>query len=160
MSASSDKPASRGPLATNRKARRDVHVLETFECGVELVGTEVKSIRAGKLSLAESYARVENGQMLVHGLRIEPYTHGNQFNHDPLRPKRLLLHRKEIDRIDGQVREKGHTLVPLKLYLKRGRVKLELALARGKDVRDKRETLRRRTADREAQRAIAEHKGR
>ena len=160
MSASPDKPARRGPLATNRKARRDFHVLETFECGVELVGTEVKSIRAGKLSLAESYARVEDGQMLVHGLRIEPYTHGNQFNHDPLRPKRLLLHRKEIDRIDGQVREKGHTLVPLKLYLKRGRVKLELALARGKDVRDKRETLRRRTADREAQRAIAEHKGR
>jgi len=133
MSASPDKPAPRGPLATNRKARRDFHVLETFECGVELVGTEVKSIRAGKLSLAESYARVEDGQMLVHGLRIEPYTHGNQFNHDPLRPKRLLLHRKEIDR---------------------------LALARGKDVRDKRETLRRRTADREAQRAIAEHKGR
>jgi len=154
---SSPGPAS---LAANRKARRDYQILDTYECGIELRGTEVKSIRDGKVSLNESYASVDNGQVYLHQCRIEPYSHGNQFNHDPLRPKRLLLHRAEITRLYAQVREKGLTLVPLKLFLKRGRVKLDLALARGKDVQDKRETLKRRTADREAQRAIAEHRGR
>ena len=151
---------SKGPgpqaLATNRQARRDFHILEQLEAGIELQGTEVKSIRAGKASLAQSYARVEGDEVILHGLHVEPYAHGNRFNHDPVRPRRLLLHRQELRRLHGQVAVKGQTLVPLRLYLKRGRVKVELGLGKGKHDRDKRETLKRRTADREAQRAIAD----
>lgn len=150
--------AGPGPqaLATNRKARRDYQILEKLEAGIELRGTEVKSIRAGKASLGESYARVEGNEVILHGLHIEPYAHGNRFNHDPVRPRRLLLHKQEISRLHGQVAVKGRTLVPLRLYLKRGRVKVELGLGKGKHDQDKRETLKRRTADREAQRAIAD----
>ncbi len=144
-------------LASNRKARYDYHIIETMECGLELKGTEVKSIRDSKVSLAPAFADVQGRQIFVQGMRIEPYSFGNQFNHDPMRPKRLLLHRREIDQLIGQVATKGYTLIPLKLYLKRGKVKLELALCKGKDVQDKRETLKRRTADREARKAIAEH---
>lgn len=160
MAAKGKKPAGPAALATNRKARREYHILNSLECGIELRGTEVKSIRDGKISINESYASVDDGQIYLHQCRIEPYSHGNQFNHDPMRPRRLLLHRAEINRLLAQVREKGLTLVPLKLYLKRGRVKVDLGLARGKDVQDKRETIKRRTADREAQRAIAEHRRR
>jgi SsrA-binding protein len=144
-------------LAVNRRARHDYHVLEKLECGIELRGTEVKSCRAGKASLVGTYADIEAGEVWVKDLRIEPFSHGNRFNHDPVRPRKLLLHRVEIHRLTGQTQEKGRTLIPLRLYLKRGRVKLELGLCKGKDVIDKRETLKRRAADREAQRAVAEH---
>jgi SsrA-binding protein len=150
------KAAGPQALATNRKARRDYQILEKLEAGIELRGTEVKSIRAGRASLAESFARVENDEVILHGLHVEPYPHGNRFNHDPLRPRRLLLHKQEIRRLYGLVSIKGRALVPLRLYLRRGRVKVELGLAKGKHAADKRETIKRRTADREAQRAIAE----
>ena len=158
MAAPPQPPPPARNLATNRRARRDYLVLETLEAGLELQGTEVKSIRDGKVSLNESFAEVQHRELFAHGLRIEPYSHGNQFNHDPLRPKRLLLHRREIARLGSEAAEKGMTLIPLRLYLKRGRVKLELGLCRGKHHHDKREDLKRRTADREAQRAIREHR--
>jgi SsrA-binding protein len=142
-------------LASNRKAFHDYHILEKFEAGVELRGAEVKSIRAGLVSLQEGYADVENGQVFIHGMRIQPYSHSRQDQQEPDRPKRLLLHRSEIHQLVGKTAIKGHTLIPLKLYLRRGRVKLELGLGRGKLFDDKRETLKRRTAEREAQRAIA-----
>jgi SsrA-binding protein len=154
MAASSPSSSPPRNLATNRRVRRDYEILESLETGIELRGTEVKSVRDGKVSLNESFASVEGRQVFAQNLRIEPYTHGNQFNHDPLRPKRLLLHRAEITRLGSHVAEKGLTLVPLRLYLKRGKVKLELGLARGKHQHDKREDLKRRTADREADRAI------
>ena len=160
MAASKNKATTPSSLASNRRARREFHILDTIECGVELKGTEVKSIRAGKVSLNESFGSARNREIYLFNLRIEPYSHGNKFNHDPIRPKRLLLHRVEIDRLQAQVNEKGRTLIPLKLYLKGGRVKVALALAKGKDVQDKREAMKRRTADREAQRSIAEHRRR
>lgn len=147
-------------IATNRKAFRDYHILERMEAGIQLRGTEVKSIRARRVSLNESYAKVEGNELVLHNLHIEPYDHGNVFNHDPIRPRRLLLHRSEIRRLVGQIAEKGRTLIPLSLYLKRGLVKVEIALCTGKQHKDKRETLKRRTAEREAQRAIAEHRKR
>ncbi len=147
-------------IATNRKARRDYHVLETFEAGIELRGTEVKSIRGGRVSLIESYAKLKNGEAFLHELDIQPYEFGNVFNHNPRRVRRLLLHKKEIERLFAKAQIKGLALVPLKLYFKRGRVKVEMGLCRGKHVQDKRETIKRRTADREAARAIAAHKRR
>ncbi|MBN1269421.1 MAG: SsrA-binding protein SmpB [Kiritimatiellae bacterium] len=142
-------------VATHRKAFRDYHILEKFEAGIELRGTEVKSVRGGHVSLNESFGRIENGQVFLHKLRIEPYSHGGSFNHDPLRSKRLLLHRREIDRLFGQVNVKGQTLIPLRVLLVRGLVKVELAVCRGKHLQDKREALRRKTADREAERAMS-----
>ena len=155
-----NKATTPSSLASNRRARHEFHILDTIECGMELKGTEVKSVRAGKVSLKESFGSIQNREIYLLNLRIEPYSHGNKFNHDPIRPKRLLLHRVEIDRLQAQVNEKGCTLIPLKLYLKGGRVKVALALAKGKDVQDKREAMKRRTADREAQRSIAEHRRR
>lgn len=149
--------AAPSALAVNRRARHDYHILEKMECGIELRGTEVKSCRAGKASLVGTYAEIDQGEVWVKDMRIEPFSHGNRFNHDPVRPRKLLLHRPEIHRLTGQTQEKGRTLIPLRLYLKRGRVKLELGLCKGKDVVDKRETLKRRAADRDAQRAVAEH---
>ncbi len=142
-------------IASNRKARRDFHVLEKLEAGMELRGTEVKSIRAGKVSLDEAFARIEDGQVFLYGMHVQPYEHGNVHNHDPVRPRRMLLHSREIHRLLGQTTAKGNTLVPLRLYLRRGVVKVELGLCRGKQRADKREDLKRRTADREAERAIA-----
>lgn len=152
--------SSRSTLASNRKARRDYEILDTLEAGISLVGTEVKSIRAGHISLTEGFAHVDQGQVILEGVNILPYDHGNVHNHDPVRPRRLLLHRREINRLIGQTAEKGLTLIPLKAYLKRGRIKIEIGLARGKHHEDKRETLKRKTADREAARAIAEHRKR
>lgn len=143
-------------LATNRRAFRDYHVLERFEAGIELRGGEVKSVRAGRFSLTESYASVHDGEALLHGLHILPYEFARVGEQNPKRAKRLLLHRREIDRLLGQTQIKGHTMVPLSLYLKHGLVKVELGLCKGKHTGDKRETLRRRTAEREAERAIAE----
>lgn len=150
-----DTTAAAKTLATHRKAFRDYHVLEKLLAGIELRGTEVKSVRAGLVSLNESFGRIENGEVFLHKLRIEPYAHGGSFNHDPLRPKRLLLHRREIHRLFGQVNVKGQTLIPLRLMLVHGLIKVELGLCRGKHFEDKRETLRRRTAAREAERAMA-----
>jgi SsrA-binding protein len=143
-----------GVLATNRKAFRDFHVLEKLEAGIDLRGTEVKSIRDGHIRIDEAYAHIENGQAEVLQMTIQPYSHGNVHNHSPTRPRRLLLHKKEITRLQSKIGEKGLTLVPLKAYLKDGKVKIELALCKGKDTVDKRETLKKKSADMEARRAI------
>lgn len=143
-----------GVLATNRKAFRDFHVLEKLEAGIELRGTEVKSIRDGHIRIDEAYAHIENNQAEVLQLTIQPYSHGNVHNHAPTRPRRLLLHKKEITRLQSKIAEKGQTLIPLKAYLKGGKVKIELALCKGKDTVDKRETLKKKAIDLETRRAL------
>ncbi len=145
-------------VATNRRARHEYFILETLEAGIELRGTEVKSVRAGEVSLAESFADIENGQVVLRDLHIQPYRCGNVHNHEPKRPRRLLLHAREIARLHGQCAVKGHALIPLDLHLRRGLVKVELGVCKGKHHEDKRETLRRREADLEARRAIAERR--
>ncbi len=144
-------------IAENRKARHDFTIHETFEAGIALTGTEVKSLRAGRANMKDSYAQVtRNAEVFVYNLHISPYEHGNIFNHDPLRNRRLLLHREEIRRLIGKVKEKGYALVPLKLYFKHGLVKLELALATGKKLYDKRQDLAKKDAKREMERAMKE----
>lgn len=143
-----------GVLATNRKAFRDFHVLEKFEAGIALLGTEVKSIRDGHIRIDEAYAHIEHNQAEILQMTIQPYSHGNVHNHSPTRPRRLLLHKKEILRLQSKIAEKGLTLVPLKAYLKGGKVKIELALCKGKDTVDKRETLKKKSADLETRRAL------
>lgn len=142
-------------ITSNRKARRDYHILETFEAGLVLVGTEVKSLRAGKASLAEAYARVRGDELWLVGAHIPEYSHGNRENHDPTRARKLLLHRREIERLRGKVEEKGLTLVPLRLYWKGGRAKIEIALGRGKKDYDRRQDVAKREAQREMDRALA-----
>ena len=142
-------------IARNRKAYHDYTILETMEAGIELHGTEVKSCRMGSVQLQESYAQVERGQLFVYGLHISPYSHGTRFNHESVRPRRLLMHRKEILKLSSRVRERGLALVPLKLYLKRGYVKVELGLAQGKTFSDKRETLRKKQDEMDMRRAAA-----
>lgn len=141
-------------IATNRKARYDYTILETFEAGIVLQGTEVKSLRNGKANLKDSFARVDRGEIILCNLHISPYDQGNRFNHDPLRPRKLLLHRAEIRRLAGKVAERGLTLVPLRLYFKRGVAKVELALAKGKKLYDRREAIAERDARREIDRAL------
>ena len=141
-------------ITDNRRARHDYELLERFEAGVVLTGTEVKSLRSGRATLGQAYADVRDGEAWLHGAEIATYDQGNRMNHEPLRSRKLLLHRREIDRLYGQVREKGLTLVPTRLYFKDGRVKVELALARGKDVRDKRRTMVDRDAKRQIERAL------
>ena len=142
-------------LTTNRRARFEYEILETREAGIELKGTEVKSIRLGKINLTEGYCRIsEDMQAMLQNVHISPYNFGNRHNHDPLRPRRLLLHREEIRRWYGKIREQGLTLIPLKLYLKKGRIKLELGLAKGKKLHDKRDVLKRREAQREVERSL------
>ena len=153
--APADKTAAIKIIATNRKALRDYFVLEHFEAGIELRGPEVKSIRDGRCSIGESYALVDKGEVQLLNFHIQPYEYSRSDTYNPIRPKRLLLHRKEIDKVFGQASVKGQTLVPLKVYLKKGLVKVELALCKGKQAGDKREALRRKTADREAERAMA-----
>ena len=142
-------------LAQNRRARFEYEILKTYEVGIELKGTEVKSIREGKINLSESYCRVtelmEGWLMQCH---ISPYDFGNRHNHDPVRPRRLLLHKGELRRLYGQIREAGLTIVPLKVYLKKGLIKLEIALVKGKKIHDKRETLKKREVNREMERAL------
>lgn len=138
----------------NRKARHDYFIHETYEAGIELHGTEVKSLRAGKANLRDSYAEVKDGEIFVEHMHISPYEQGNIFNHDPLRRRRLLMHKREILKLFGKTREKGYTLVPLKVYFKSGRAKMELALASGKHNYDKRETLHERSAKRDIERAM------
>lgn len=144
-------------IAENRKAHHDYNVLETYETGIELQGTEVKSLRAGKANLKDSYVRVTRmGEMVVMGLHISPYEFGNINNHDPLRTRRLLMHRKEIDKIFGKIKTRGFALIPLKLYFKHGLVKMQIALATGKKDYDKRRDMAERDAKREMDRAMKE----
>ena len=140
-------------LARNRKAFHDFQITETVEAGIELHGTEVKSCRMRSVQLQDSFARIEKGELFVYGMHISPYSHGNRFNHETARCRRLLMHRKEILKLASRVREKGCSLIPLKMYLKRGRVKLELGVGIGKTFGDKRETLRKRQDDLDMRRA-------
>jgi len=144
----------RKTIVQNRKARHDYFIEETIEAGIELAGTEVKSLRLGKANLRDSYAIIKNGEVFVHGLHISPYNMGNRFNHDPLRVKRLLLHRHEINRLSGLIQRQGLTLIPLSMYFKRGLVKVELALAKGKKLYDKREDIAKKDAMREIDRRL------
>lgn len=141
-------------VATNRRARHDFNILETWECGIVLVGTEVKSMRDGKVSLVDAFATVDDGEIWLRGLYVSEYTHGTWTNHAPRRNRKLLLHRSEIDSIMGKVRDGNNTLVPLSLYFKDGRLKVELALARGKQDYDKRQDIKRRTEEREVTREL------
>ena len=141
-------------VTVNRQAYHNYQILETFEAGIVLQGTEVKSIRQAKVNLKDSYGLVKNGEVWLLNCHISPYSHGNRMNHDPLRTRKLLLHRSEIRKLIGKTQQKGLTLIPTRLYFKNGRVKVELALAKGKQLWDKRETERRRTADKEARDAI------
>jgi SsrA-binding protein len=141
-------------IADNRRARHDYHLLERFEAGLQLTGTEVKSLRDGRVTLGQSYADVRDGEVWLVGAHIDEYAQGNAANHEPDRDRKLLLHRREIDSLIGAVQQKGLTLVPTRLYFKNGRAKLELALARGKEQRDKRRDLAKRDAQREMERAL------
>ena len=144
-------------IAENRKARHDYIIEESFETGIVLTGTEVKSMRGGRINLKDSYAQIENGEIFLHGMHISPYEHGNIFNVDPLRPRKLLMHKREIMRLFGKVKTDGLTLVPLKVYFERDKVKVELALVRGKKLYDKREAAAEKSANREMDRAIKEN---
>jgi len=139
-------------IANNKKAYHDYFIDETFEAGIALHGTEVKSLRMGKCSIKESFIRVENGEVFIYGMHISPYEKGNIFNKDPLRVKKLLLHRYEINKIAGRIAEKGYTLVPLRVYLKGSLVKVEMGLARGKKIYDKRQDIAKKDMRREAER--------
>jgi SsrA-binding protein len=159
VGAKSVKPETRN-FAVNRQASHFYHLLEKFEAGIELTGTEVKSVREGKTHLKDSYAAVKDGELWLIDCHISPYTAGSYMNHDPLRDRRLLLHRDQIDKLTGKTLEKGLTLVPTRLYLKKNLIKCEIALAKGKKVYDRREASRQRTIDRETEQAIREHRRR
>lgn len=143
-------------ITVNRKARHDYFVEETYECGIALAGTEVKSLRAGAVNLKDSYCSVDGGELFVNGMHISPYEQGNIFNRDPMRKRKLLMHRREILKLFGYVKRDGYSLIPLNLYFKGSRVKLELGLCRGKKLHDKRDDLARRDASREMERAMKE----
>jgi SsrA-binding protein len=141
-------------VAQNKKARHDYHVEETFEAGIVLQGTEIKSIRAGRANLKDSFARVQNGELFLHNMHVSTYEQGNRYNHDPLRTRKLLLHRKEINKLLGATKEQGYSIVPLKMYLKNGFAKLLIGLAKGKKHYDKRDDLKKKDANREIERAF------
>ena len=141
-------------IADNRKARHDYFVLETYEAGIELFGTEVKSLRAGNVNLKDSYCEVDKGELFALGMHISPYEQGNIFNKDPLRPKKLLMHKREIMKLTGLVSREGYTLVPLSLYFKGSRVKMAVGLCKGKKLYDKRDTAAKRDADRTIEKAM------
>ena len=141
-------------IAQNRKASHDYFIEEKLECGIALFGTEVKSIRQGKVNLKESWAQIRKGEVWVEGMHISPYEQGNIFNRDPLRPKKLLLHRSEIRKLDGLVMRQGFTLIPLEMYLRDGRVKVQLGLCKGKHLHDKRDDMAKKDSEREIQRAL------
>lgn len=142
-------------VATNRKAFHDYAIEEKLEAGIVLKGTEVKSLREGRVNLRDSYASVDHGQVVLHHCHISPYSHGNIMNHDPLRPRRLLLHRREISKLLGKTQQKGLTLIPLRIYFSsRGQAKVEIALAKGKKQYDRREAIKAREAGREVERAM------
>lgn len=144
-------------LSQNKKAYHDYFIEETYECGIELVGTEVKSIRAGTVNLKDSYAHLVKGEVYVRNMHVTPYEKGNIFNRDPLRERKLLLHKYEIRKLIGKTKESGYSLVPLKVYLKGSRIKIELALVKGKKLYDKREAIAERDAKRNIDRKIKEY---
>jgi SsrA-binding protein len=144
-------------VARNPRASHDYHLLETWETGIVLTGTEVKSLRNGKASIKEAYAHVRNGELWLEGMHITPYEQGNRWNPEPVRSRKLLMHRREIERLIGGVQQKGLTLVPLEVYFNRGRAKVALALGKGKKTHDRREDIKRRIADREMRRALKQH---
>ncbi len=148
-----EKPAIK-VIAENRRARHNYELLEFFEAGIELAGTEVKSMRQGKANLQDSFARIDSGELWLFNCHISPYDHGNRFNHDPIRKRRLLMHRREISKIKARMQEKGLTLVPLKMFFKRNWVKVDLALARGKHLYDKRESIAKRETKRQLDRLV------
>ncbi|MCM3708188.1 MULTISPECIES: SsrA-binding protein SmpB [Bacillaceae] len=143
-------------VAQNKKAYHDYAIEETYEAGIVLQGTEIKSIRAGKVNLKDSYARIQNNELFLFGMHVSPYEQGNRYNHDPLRTRKLLLHRKEISKLIGESKEVGYSIVPLKMYLKNGYAKVLIGLARGKKKYDKREDLKKKEAKREVERAFRE----
>jgi len=158
MAEQSDREKAQRNAAENRKALHDYHILETFEAGVVLQGTEVKAIREGRVNLRDSFARVEGDEIWVYNIHISPYTHRGYADHEPTRRRKLLLHRQEIRKLIGRTVERGMTLVPTRMYFKNGRVKLALGLAKGKQAHDKRETIKRREADRETRAAVKERR--
>ncbi|MFJ7977570.1 SsrA-binding protein SmpB [Peribacillus sp. JNUCC 23] len=141
-------------LAQNKKAYHDYFIEETFEAGIVLQGTEIKAIRAGKANLKDSFAKIERGELYLHNMHVSPYEQGNRYNHDPLRTRKLLLHRKEINKLIGETKETGYTIVPLKVYLKNGFAKVLIGLGKGKKQYDKREDLKRKEAKRDIERAF------
>lgn len=143
-------------IAQNKKANHDYFIEETYEAGIVLQGTEIKSIRAGRVNLKDSFARVQNGEVFLHNMHISPYEQGNRYNHDPLRTRKLLLHKREINKLIGYTKEQGYTLVPLKLYIKNGFAKLLVGIGKGKKQYDKREDLKKKAAQREIERAFRE----
>lgn len=143
-------------IAQNKKARHDYFIIDTYEAGIELFGTEVKSVRAGKVNLADAYASIDSGEVFVKGMNISPYEKGNIFNRDPLRAKKLLLHKNEIRKLTGTIQQQGFSLIPLSVYLKGSLVKVSLAVAKGKKLYDKRDDIAKRDARRNADRAIKE----
>jgi SsrA-binding protein len=154
MAEKTEREKAQSSIAENRKAFHDFHLMETFEAGVVLLGTEVKAIREGRVNLRDSFARVEDGEVFLYNVNISPYSHRGYADHEPLRRRKLLLHRDEIRKLIGKTVEKGMTLVPVRLYFKNGRVKVAVSLAKGKKDYDKRETIKRREADRETRAAI------
>src|SRR5437868_43460 len=154
MADKTEREKAQTNIAENRKAFHDFHILETFEAGVALLGTEVKAIREGRVNLRDSFARLEGGEVFLYNVNISSYSHRGYADHEPLRRRKLLLHRSEIRKLIGKTVEKGMTLVPVRMYFKHGRVKLAVSLAKGKKEYDKRETIKRREADRETRAAI------
>jgi SsrA-binding protein len=156
----SEREQAQKSIAENRKAFHDYHILETFEAGVALLGTEVKSIREGNVNLRDSYARVDDGEVWIYNVHINPYSHRGYADHEPTRKRKLLLHRQEIRKLIGRTVERGMTLVPTRMYFKNGHVKIALGLAKGKQTHDKRETIKKREADRETRAAVKERRSR
>ena len=154
MAEKTEREKAQQNIAENRKAFHDYHMLETFEAGIVLLGTEVKAIREGRVNLRDSFARLEDGEVFLYNVNISPYSHRGYSEHEPLRRRKLLLHREEIRKLIGKTVEKGMTLIPTRLYYKNGRVKVAVSLAKGKQAYDKRETIKRREADRETRAAI------
>ncbi len=154
MSKPTEREAARENIAENRKAMHDYHLLESFEAGIALQGTEVKSIREGRVNLRDSYARVEGGEVFLYNVHISPYSARGYADHEPTRRRKLLLHKQEIRKLIGKTVEKGMTLVPVRMYFKNGRIKVAVSLAKGKQLHDKRETVRKREADRETRAAM------
>lgn len=152
-----EKPGKK-VIAQNREARHEYFVIEALETGVELVGTEVKSLRAGGVNLKDSWADIDDGELILKGMHISPYEQGNIFNKDPMRPRRLLMHKREILRLYGLVKKDGYALIPLSVYLKRSRVKISIGLCKGKKLHDKRESIARRDAQREIDRTMKERR--
>jgi SsrA-binding protein len=156
MSPKSEREQAQKNIAENRKAFHDYHILETFEAGVALLGTEVKAIREGNVNLRDSYASLEGTEVWIHNVHISPYSHRGYADHEPTRKRKLLLHRQEIRKLIGRTIERGMTLVPIRMYFKNGHVKIALGLAKGKQAHDKRETIKRRETDRETRAAVKE----